>query len=165
MRLSPGVALGNGEILELRTGGENVTAHRQVKTHREKPSSLQASRTHPAPAPGTVIPPSLRVCRGAGGRWMGWSERSSNILELDKNTSTIMSVWSQSHYSEGQLYTDCNLRNSKPPLLILLGRDAHSTERLLSQPLSALCIRIARIDKSGSAKQTARLTFTAHLWF
>lgn len=35
MRLSPEVALGNGEILELRTGGENVTAHRQVKTHRE----------------------------------------------------------------------------------------------------------------------------------
>ena len=36
MHLSREIAGGNGEILELRIGGENVTAHRQMKTHREK---------------------------------------------------------------------------------------------------------------------------------
>lgn len=35
MHLSREIAGGNGEILELRIGGENVTAHRQMKTHRE----------------------------------------------------------------------------------------------------------------------------------
>lgn len=35
MRLSREIAGGNGEILDLRIGGENVTAHRQMKTHRE----------------------------------------------------------------------------------------------------------------------------------
>lgn len=35
MHLSREFAGGNGEILELRIGGENVTAHRQMKTHRE----------------------------------------------------------------------------------------------------------------------------------
>lgn len=37
MHLSREIAGGNGEILELRIGGENVTAHRQMKTHRKKP--------------------------------------------------------------------------------------------------------------------------------
>ncbi len=35
MHLSREIAGGNGEILELRIGGENVTAHRQMKTHSE----------------------------------------------------------------------------------------------------------------------------------
>lgn len=35
MHLSREIAGGNGEILELRIGGENVTAHRQMKTHRK----------------------------------------------------------------------------------------------------------------------------------
>lgn len=42
MHLSREIAGGNGEILELRIGGENVTAHRQMKTHRKKKPLISA---------------------------------------------------------------------------------------------------------------------------
>lgn len=45
MRLSPEVAGGNEETLELRIGGEDVTAHRQVKTHREALISAGEEKT------------------------------------------------------------------------------------------------------------------------
>lgn len=47
MRLSREIAGGNGEILELRIGEENVTAHRQMKTHRKALISAGAEeKTH-----------------------------------------------------------------------------------------------------------------------
>lgn len=49
MHLSREIAGGNGEILELRIGGENVTAHRQMKTHREALISAGEEKKHPKP--------------------------------------------------------------------------------------------------------------------
>lgn len=42
------IAGGNREILDLRIGGENVTAHRQMKTHREALISAGEGEKNPS---------------------------------------------------------------------------------------------------------------------
>lgn len=65
MQLSREIAGENGEILELRIGGENVTAHRQMKTHREAFISAGEEKNIQNQLEPTSFFPSRRITRSA----------------------------------------------------------------------------------------------------